>query len=207
MQLIYYYGGMVVPNSFVCIKKLKQFYDKAIYNNKPFVCEGINRSSNLLKQKQKMLFIPDLYFMGAPKNNSVILELVEYLKIRNKNPHFSSDNEFLGDSSNWCLEAINSGKMELIGGEIIGIKTEERKTILLEDLMEEDYLKLHNNAVGVYIPADEILNRPKYQWFAVMPSDQLMKTNMIITKYLMNAIIDTSSEYTKSNEIKSVVSI
>jgi hypothetical protein len=35
----------------------------------------------------------------------------------------------------------------------------------------------------------------------------LMKTNMIITKYLMNAIIDTTDEYTKSNEIKSVVSI
>ena len=206
-QLIYYYGGMVVPNSFVCMKNLKPFYDKAVTNNKPFVCEAINRTSNLLKQKHKMLFIPDLYFMGAPKNNDVILELVEYLKKRNKNPHFSSDNEFLGDSSHWCLDAIGSGKMELIGGELVGVKTEDRKTVLLEDLMEEDYLKLHKSAVGIYIPADEILNRPKYQWFAVMPSEQLMKTNMIITKYLMNAIIDTSSEYTKSNEIKSVVSI
>jgi hypothetical protein len=129
------------------------------------------------------------------------------LKKRNKNPHFSSDNEFLGDSSHWCLDTIGSGKMELIGGELIGVKTEDRKTILLEDLMEEDYLKLHKSAVGIYIPADEILNRPKFQWFAVMPSEHLMKTNMIITKYLMNAIIDTTDEYTKSNEIKSVVSI
>jgi hypothetical protein len=207
LQLVYFYGGMVVPNSLVCLKNLKKFYEEGISGNRPFVCEGVNRNVNLIRQKNKKLFVPDLYLFGALKNDDTILELIEYLKIRNKSPHFSAEPDFLGDSSEWCVEYIKRGKMNLIGGEMIGIKTENRKTILLEDLMEEGYLKLNKKAVGVFIPADEILIRPKYQWFAVLPSDQILKSNMAISKYLMSAVVDNTNEYKKSNEIRSVVAI
>jgi len=206
-QLIYFYGGMVVPNSLVCLRNLKDFYDTACSTNMPFVCENINRNVNNLKQKHKMLFVPDLYFFGAAKNDPTMLELVDYLKKRNQSPHFSSEVDFVGDSSQWCLEAINKQKMTLVGGELTGVKTQDRKTILLEDLMEEGFLNMHKSAVGIYIPADEVLRRPKYQWFAVLPSEQILKSNMIISKYLMASIVDTTSEYSKSNEIQSVVSI
>lgn len=206
-QLIYFYGGMVVPNSLVCLRNLKDFYDTACSTKMPFVCENINRNVNNLKQKHKMLFVPDLYFFGAAKNDPTMLELVDYLKKRNQSPHFSSEVDFVGDSSQWCLEAISKQKMTLVGGELTGVKTQDRKTILLEDLMEEGFLNMHKSAVGIYIPADEILRRPKYQWFAVLPSDQILKSNMIISKYLMASIVDTTSEYSKSNEIQSVVSI
>ena len=206
-QLILFYGGMVVPNSMVCLRNLKDFYDTACTLNQPFVCENINRNTNCLKQKQKMLFVPDLYFFGAAKNDQTMLELVEYLKKRNKSVHFSSEADFVGDTSQWCLSKIDQQKMTLVGGELVGVKTEDRKTIVLEDLMEEGFLKMHKNAVGVYIPADEILRRPKYQWFAVLPSEQILSSNMIISKYLAASIVDTTSEYHKSSEIKSVVSI
>ena len=207
MQLVYYYGGMVVPNSLVCLKNLKSLYEDGIRNNQPFVCESINRSTNVQQQKQRLLFAPSLYFMGAVKNDPVILELVEYLKQRNVSPHFSAEVDFVGDTSNWCFDRLNEGKLNLIGGERIGIKTEKRKTILLEDLMEEGFLDLRKDAVGIYIPADEILTRPKYQWFAVLPSEQVLKTNSIIAKYLMASIADSTDEYIKSSEIRSVVSI
>ena len=198
---------MVVPNSLVCLRNLKDFYDTACSTNMPFVCENIHRNVNSLKTKHKMLFVPDLYFFGAAKNDPTILELIEYLKMRNKSPHFSSETDFVGDTSQWCLEAINKQRMTLVGGELVGVKTENRKTIVLEDLMEEGFLNMHKSAVGIYIPADEILRRPKYQWFAVLPSEQILNSNMIISKYLMASIVDTTSEYQKSSEIKSVVSI
>jgi hypothetical protein len=207
MQLVYYYGGMVVPNSLVCLKNLKSLYEDGIRNNLPFVCESINRSTNVQNQKQRLLFAPSLYFMGAVKNDPVILELVEYLKERNVSPHFSAEVDFVGDTSNWCFDRLNEGKLNLIGGERIGVKTEKRKTILLEELMEEGFLDLRKDTVGIYIPADEILTRPKYQWFAVLPSEQVLKTNSIIAKYLMASIADSSDEYVKSSEIRSVVSI
>lgn len=209
MQLVYFYGGMVAPNSFICIKNLKALYDEGISGNKPFVCEAVNRTMNTEKQKQKLLFIPDLYFMGAAKNDPTILKLVEHLKVINKKPHFSCETDFLGDSSQWCLDAIQNQQMNLVGGERIGVKTNSRKTILLENLMEEEYLDLSADAVGIYIPAEEILNRPKYQWFAVLSSEQVLKTNAIISKYLLASIADSTNEYTKQKKKadNSVVSI
>jgi hypothetical protein len=207
LQLIYFYGGMVVPNSFVCIKNLKSFYDESTHGNCPFVCEMVNRTVNLEKQKHKMLFVPDIHFMGAQKNDPTILELVEKVKHLNKTPFFSNEHDLLGTVSNYCIEYINSGKMNLVGGQYIGVKTKDRKTILLENLMEEDYLDLACDAVGIYIPEDEILIRPKYQWFAYLSKEDILKSKMIISKYLLASIIDTTDEYHKKSEIKSVVAI
>ena len=206
-QLVYYYGGMVLPNSFLCIKNLKSFYENGIANSRPFVCEQVNHTTNLKNQKFKLLFVPDLYVMGAVKNDPTILELIEYLKARNKTTLFNSEPEFVGDTSQWCLDAIKTQKLNLVGGELIGVKTQARKTILLENLMEEEYLDLSQKAVGIYIPADEILKRPKFQWFSVLSSEEVLKTNAIGSKYLMASILDSTDEYKKSSEIPSVVAL
>jgi hypothetical protein len=205
-QLVYFYGGMVVPNSFICTRNLKTLYDENTINH-PFTCEAVNTTMNVADQKRRLSFIPDMYFMGAQRNDPIIKELVEYLKNLNRNPHFSNEIDFVGNVSQWLLETINDGKMNLVGGEIIGVKTQDRKTILLDNLMEEEFLKISDNSYGVYIPADEILRRPKFQWFAVLPAEDLLKTNMIVTKYLKASIIDTTDEYVKKNHIRSVATL
>jgi len=206
-QLVYFYGGMVVPNSFCCIKPMLDFYKDAIAGNRPFFCEAINRTVNNMNQKRKYLFVPDMYFMGAAKNDPCMLMLVEYLKGVCKNPHFSSQDDFTGTVSNWLLDANKTQLINVVGGELIGIKTANRKQILLENLMEEEFLNVHDSLIGIYIPEDEILIRPKFQWFAVLSSEEVLKTKTIIAKYLMASIVDSTSEYYKSSEIRSVVSI
>lgn len=208
-QLLYIYGGLVVPNSFICTKNLKELYNSALSSNQPFVCENINHSVNLQKQKQKMLFTPSGFFMGASKNNETIRSLIDYLKTRNLRPHFSSEIEFMGESAQWYIEMINKQEITLVGGEMIGVKTNKRKPILLDDLMGEEYLDLSPNAVGIYIPADELLIRTKYQWFCVLQGEDVLKTTAIISKYLMASIVDTNDEYQakKPGEIRSVISI
>ena len=207
MELVYYYGGMVVPNSFLCMRNLKGLYQEGIENNRPFICERINKTTNLVKQKNRGLFIPDIYFMGAPKNDYTIKSLVEYLKNRNQSPHFSNEVDFLGETSEWCRNATIIQQMNLIGGQYIGIKTQKGKPIVLEELMEEEYLDIDSNTYGIYIPADEILRRTKYQWFAILPGEEVFKTNAIIAKYMMGSVVDSSNEYTMSNEMRSAISI
>ena len=207
LQLIYYYGGIVVPNSFVCKKNLKELYDNGIENGRPFVCENINRSENLLASSQKKLFAPDTVFLGAKKNDETILEFVEFSKKQNSTTHFTSEANFIGDNSKWCMTAIQNNKMNLLGGELIGVKTDDNKQILLEDLMEDAYIKFHPNAFGIYIPGNEILNRHKYQWFAALSSEQVLQTNSIISKHLLDAISDNVDVYKKPSEMRSVVAI
>jgi len=206
-QLVYYYGGVVVPNSFLCTRNLKGLYNQGIQNKKSFVCEAINRTSNLQREEKggKLLFIPDTYFMGAEKNNPVILEYVNYLNDRMKSGHMTREPEFLGDVNIGCVGSINVGKMNLIGGEYIGIKTRKRKPVLIEDLMEDNYLDLSPDMYGIYIPEPEILLRPKYQWFAVLDIRELLKSNIFIAKHIKASIVDASGIYNESSEVKSTV--
>jgi len=208
LKLVYYYGGVVVPNSFLCTKSFKPLYQDAVNENTPFLCEKLNRTVSQSKDNNTTpLFIPGVYFMGAKKNDETVKELIEYLKNRNMSPHFSSEARFTGDTSHWCMDAVKHGKMKVIGGEQIGIKTQTGKPILLEELMEENYLDLVKSPYGIYIPADEILRRPKFQWFAAISSEEVFKTNAIIAKHLKASIVDSNSEYITPSAIKSVVSI
>ena len=210
LQLIYFYGGISLPNSFLCLRNLKSMYETGIQNNNPFVCENINRTTISFKQSKPLLFIPDIYIIGAEKNNDTILELINHIKDINSSGFFVEEHDLLGTYSQWCLQSIKNDKMNLIGGEYVGVKTNDRKTILLENLMEENYLNLTPNAFGIYIPENDILTRPKYQWFAVMSSEDVLKTNTIISKYIASSIVDSSNAYNASNttsEVKSVISI
>jgi len=209
LQLLYYYGGMLVPNSFLCMQNLKSFYDENTQSlsgkSMPFACERINNTVNQLKTQS--MFLPSMYFMGAKKNDETIQELVEYLKSRNLNPHFTEEVDFNGDSSQWLNNVVRIGKMNLVDGRTIGIKATSGKPILLDNLMEEDYLDLAIHTYGIYIPAHEILKRTKYQWFAMVPSEEVFNTNAIVAKYLKASIVDSSSEFTKPKETRSVISI
>ena len=206
-EIVYYYGGVVVPNSFLCMKNLKTMYDEGILYGNPFVCENINHATNLVSKTSKLLFTPDISFMGAKKNDPVILEMVKALKQRCQNPHFTNEYEFLGDTAQLALSFIKQQKMNLIGGELIGVKNQKRKPIVLVDIMEENYLELEPKCYGIYIPNREILNRPKFQWFAVMELEELLRTNLSIVQYMKSSIIDTIDEYSKTNEMKSVTAI
>jgi hypothetical protein len=209
LQLLYYYGGMLVPNSFLCMQNLKSLYEENTRSlsgkSMPFACECANNTVNQLKTPS--MFLPSLYFMGAKKNDETIKDLVEYLKSRNMNPHFTEEVDFNGDSSQWLNSAVKSGKMNLVDGRSIGVKTAGGKPILLDNLMEEDYLDLAIHIYGIYIPADEILKRIKYRWFAMVPSEEVFNTNAIVAKYLKASIVDSSNEFTKPKETRSVISI
>lgn len=208
-QLLYYYGGFLVPNSFLCTRNLKPMYEEGLLGNKPFVCESINRTTNIQHgiKGSNMPFIPDTYFMGAKKHDPVIKEYVEYLKQRSSNGHITRVYEFLGDTSIGCAGTIQKGRMNLIGGEFIGIKTNKRKPVLIEDLLEDNYLDLNKNMYGIYIPEDELLLRPKYSWFAVLNTQQILESNSFISKHIKASMVDCDSIYNKTSELASPISI
>jgi hypothetical protein len=206
-RLLQIYGGIVVPNSFLCIKPLKPFYDEGVSQNTPFVCEAVNRTCNMTNRTENADFLPSTYIMGANKGDECITELVEYIQKQLSTTHISSESMFIGAISNKCQECIRCNKMSLVKGQMVGIKTTKHMPILLDDLMGEDYLDLDSSVVGIYIPADEILNRPKYQWFAVLPGDHILQTKMIISKYILTSMVDSSNEYFRSTKQHSVVTI
>jgi len=207
MNLLKIYGGMIVPDSFLCTKPLWNFYKDGISAKRPFVCEKTNRTAGTFSSSQptndskiswkKMLFVPDPYFSGCEKKDPTIDKLVEHMKRALSKHDFTEERHFLGDVSKWCIEAIENGQMNLMLGQRIGIKTQKRKTILVEELFEEKALDLDPSCVGIYIPEDEILHRHKYEWFAYISKEDIFKVNVILVKYMRANLERTNDMYYK----------
>ena len=208
LQLVYNFGGMVVPNSFICSKNLVDLYQKGTLDNKPFFVENHNRHSNVVKEKRSERFIADIKMMGANKHSEVVGNIIDFLKSNIKPGHFSQHHEFEGSVQHLLQDALATNQIQVIDGEFIGIKTRVKKPILLEDLMEENYLDIDSSRIyGVLIPSEDILTRPKYQWFAILPEEELLEKRMVISKLLKASMVDSIDEYHRSTEINSLLAI
>jgi len=200
LQLLYLYGGIIVPNSFICTKNLAPLlYDQ------PFVSEMVNRSCNVASKKENQNFMPSIKFMGAKKGCPVLKKILAENKM-DANRHFTTESKFLGNMEQWLYNEVNTGSIHLVNGKQIGTKTAKGKQILLEDLMSENFLDLDKETYGIYVPADEVLARPKYQWLAYLSSEEVLKTNPIIVKYLKSSAVDVTNEYFSDFNVQKSVS-
>ena len=188
-KLIHLYGGMIVPISFLCLKDLSGIYERGTHRNKMFLCEKQN--SNITASAYH--FYPDLYFMGAPKNNEMVEQLIHFMERR-----MSVDNtaqlDFLGEFNRWCNTRIYQDKtINLIDGKDVGIKTINNENVLVEHLLGEAPIQLAGGVSGIYIPADIILKRNKYEWFARLSVKQVLETNVAIVKYFNSFYFNTDT--------------
>lgn len=207
MQILYHYGGMIVPNSFLCMKNLKPLYDQQTANNQVFVCESVNKSVDLIKHEKQPLFSASTYLMGSPKNHESLTDIITYLENRNARSHFTDEYQFKNDIANYLAHMTDQGKLVVLDGAMIGVKSTNGKPIILDQLMEQQPLDLIPRAVGLYIPSNELLIRTKYQWFVALSEEDVLESDCALTKVML----DTLSSSTKSPVIgdinRSVASI
>jgi hypothetical protein len=269
VQLLYYYGGLVLPNSFICCKNMLPFYLDGVgeKGEQFFVAERPNRYDDFNHEIGKRNFVPDNYIMGAKKDCPMVKEYMDYLKqlyqvkdtriltplgpipvfdgivrvggsggvsgnvalgVRRgeeasgvpdlDGPRFSepvqafytNEMEFTGGKAQWLLDKIGNQEIALVGGEYIGVKSREKRVIDLDELMADGFLDVDNEQLfGLFIPADDLLIRTKYAWFAVLPTHQVINTHTIVAKYLKLSIMDSADMYSKKEKSgeRSVVSL
>jgi hypothetical protein len=180
MKLLYIYGGMFCPISFVCIKDLIGLYKKGTNDDKMFVCETVDRNIT----STDLDFYPNLSFCGAPKECETIKELCNFIQ-RHISHDYTSDTKFLGTFDKWCEQRVRNRRINLIEGQEIGTKTNDETQIILDDLMSNNYLKLYQGTYGILIPAEELLIRVKYGWFIRLSPKQVLNSDTIIGNYLL----------------------
>lgn len=180
MKLIYIYGGLICPISFVCIKDLIELYYKGTRDDKMFLCEYNNRNITSTTNH----FYPDLSFSGANKENATVKDLIDFMQ-RIISTDYTAQSVFLGDFDRWCENRIRKKQINMISGLDIGIRTVDDEPIVLEDLMSQQYLNIYPQAYGILIPANELMNRIKYEWFIRMSQKQVLESNTIIGNYLL----------------------
>lgn len=183
MKLLYTYGGMICPVSFLCLQDLGEMYAKGTRGDKMFICETVDRNTT----SSTTNFYPNIAFCGAPKECETVMQLCNYIQTVSSHD-YTAESKFLGQFDRWCMKKVEHGKINMINGLDIGTKNMNDEQILVDNLLSNHYLDLYKNAYGILIPAQEILNRPKYEWFARMSAKQVLESDTIIGNYTLLAL-------------------
>ena len=181
-KLIYRYGGINVPISFLCARDLIGLYEKGTNGDTMFVCENID--TNITSTTD--LFYPDSRFMGAKKENVTVRDYIDFMQ-RIISADYTAQSDFLGDFDRWCNKRIGNKQLRLIPGTEVGTKSMDEEVINVDDLLSEEYIHFYPKMYGIWIPADQILKRRKYEWFARMSPEQIFQGNFILAKYIVLA--------------------
>ena len=189
MRILYIYGGLICPVSFLCMKDLIELYQRGTRGNKMFLCETPDRNITSTDYS----FYPNIYFSGAEKNNYMVSMLVDFM-LRTFSSDYTAESVFLGEMNRFCEKRITNNQINLINGVDIGTRSIDDEPILIEDLMNKTYLKLYPGTYGILIPANDILNRKKYEWFGRLSAKQVLESNTIIGNYLLISIAPDSRE-------------
>lgn len=189
MKLLYIYGGMLCPLSFLCMRDLIGIYNKGTRGDKMFVCETIDRNSSSMVKD----FYANTSFCGAPKECTIVAEFCNYIQTVSSHD-YTSETKFLGQYDRWCMKQIEKGKINLIEGIEIGTKTVDDKQIILDDLMSNHYLDLYKGTYGILIPSSELLKRLNFGWFIRMSPKQVLESDTIIGNYLLLSIGPENSQ-------------
>ena len=179
-KILHRYGGIRVPVSFVCMRDLDELYTHGTINDKMFVCQLNDRNVTSVHRE----VYPSIQFMGCKKDDIVMAEFIEYIQ-RTISGDFTSELQFLGEFDRWVNTRVERNQINLIDGKLIGTKTIEDETILIDNLLSNEYIDIYSKTYGIYIPADEVLSRRHYEWFSRMSPRQVLEGKMIIAKYLL----------------------
>lgn len=196
-KVLYYYGGMIVPSSFLCFKSLIPIYKEGVKLDSMFVCEMLSRSS----VSSIVDFFPSSKMMGCVKNCENMEKYISHLEILVSND-FTDESNFTGECDRWLFSEIRKGRnvntpsadetlpssIRLIKSEALGLKDEKGHAITIETLMGNTYVQLAHESLGIYIPSDEIAKRTKYEWFCRLSYKQLLESETILGKLILTTI-------------------
>ena len=177
------YGGLLCPNPFLCINPLFSIYESSVKMGKIISFEEPDTtgysSSNI-----ELLFQPSTSFIGCDKNNETMKEIIQFTELIISGD-FTSQMDFKGSLNKFLQENVKAHKIELIDGKMIGVKDIDENPIILDQLMEDKYIKMDNSILGILIPSAQILSRHKYEYFARMDEKQILNSNCVLCKYIL----------------------
>jgi hypothetical protein len=164
-KLLYYFGGIICPNSFLSLKDLKPLYDEHLKDGNGFKFD-----------------VGCGLFVGSRKHSPAMRDALNYLEALNSHD-FTNEQDFLGNVNKFL-----STKFATIDGKLIGKKTESGTDVLIDDLLETSYVDIVDDAYGVLIPAKDILTRNKYKWFARQSKGQILDGDLAVSRYFVLAL-------------------
>jgi len=182
-ELLYNYGGFLLPNSTIVTSNLKDLYNEGLTKCGMFSVELLNRTNTM----DVTDLFPSLKMMGCNKSSSEMKEFIDYLKEITKNDNTNSM-DFEGVTKRYLFKMSQEHKINVVNGKYFGVRNKCGKAVLLDDIMKDSFIEFDGNIKGLYIDEDELLKREKYSWFSKLPEKELNGVNNIAAKFMLIAL-------------------
>lgn len=176
-KLLYKFGGFLVPPSFICFQSLLPLYTNG---GQMFVGEMLNKTTS----SSQLLYFPNTTFMGCTKESMTMLSYTHYLESV-ISQDFVDESTIVGAYGRWCYEKSLLGEVGIIPADKLGIKDADGVAITIDRLIQNTFLHLAGDVLGIYIPVNDIINRTAYNWFARLSAKQVLQSDTTIGKYLL----------------------
>jgi hypothetical protein len=170
MQILYDYGGVMVPPSLFLRKSIKEIDRPDIW----YVAE-IGNQANVAYSPM----YPATLFTGSNANNAELKDYIQYYSEEIKN-------DFGEQSLHFSKNYMRTHNIAYLDGKLIGVKDKFDKPIKLEDLMENKQILLDDAHIGIYIPHSELIKRTKYNWFCSLSAEDVLKCKIFISNYMLS---------------------
>jgi len=182
-KVLFDYGGLLLPNSTIVMKDLKPLYKEGLSKKSCFVVDGPNKGSTA----EMLRMIPMTSIIGCYKGSPCIKDLHQFLE-RNISNDSTDEWNFLGETNKFIYQQYQKDKLALVSAKMFGMVDKNCELVKIEQLMGNTFIEFDAAQLyGIYIPADEILKRVKYKWFARLSQKQLRECDNMIAKYLLLA--------------------
>jgi hypothetical protein len=171
LQILYMYGGVMVPPSLFLRKNIKEIDNPKIW----YVCETHNDDnvsySNLMHSTE---------LMGSNMENA---ELNKYIQL------YSNElkKDFV-ENYNFDMNYFKQNNIPYIDGKLIGTKTRYNDKITIEDLMSNKKIILDKQHVGLYIPHEQLMKRRLYNWYCKLSEEEVLKCQVFISYYMLSTM-------------------
>lgn len=204
LMLIFSYGGILVPNSFICLKSLIEPYHNLSKHGNAFVFEKVNDTCDERQRKRKD-FVPNIEMIGAKKRSPSIYSLLRDIKGELSNGHMSEEIKFIGKTSNKLMKYTEQGSITVICGSLIGVKDRNKRPVNIDDMFSNlNQICFSDDLYGLHIPREKVLKRNLYNWFAALSHDDVLITNNNILRLLRKSLLSAPEQ---TNEVKSISSL
>lgn len=180
LKIMYNYGGMLIPNSMIVMKDLNKLCSELLTSDNVLAAEFVTRNN----VSSKCQLFPSSKLLCSMKFNNTILNLINKMQVLISRDN-TNDMDFTGELDRELYKECINGNVNLINGQTLGVKTVDNEIILVDDLVGNSYLNLCKEMYGLYIPSEELLKRTKFNWFARLERNEILKSNTNIGKYLL----------------------
>jgi hypothetical protein len=182
IKLLYHYGGLLCPISFFPMKKFLPIYNK--YD--AFVFRTLQRYDMYNS------YVPSITFIAGKKNNVGIKNLMNHIESLEHND-FYNNLYFFKNVNRHIIELTDKKEITIIDGKINGVKTNKNENIYIHHLVENSEIKLSQNAIGLYIPQEDLEERTNYNWITYLSQRELMNSNTFIGKLFKTHTIENGA--------------